>query len=215
MRINQKNLQYILLLLIVIIAACAYKFGYLTFSEKAEAVATENKVLEARLNELNEKETHRTEYAEVIANSDIKIAEILSKYGSGNTPEKSILFITKLEEAAKAEIPSVTFYDVQPSFISTAITEEGLPKVVGYSTEMAISYTTTYKGLKKMIDFINGYNERMNVLSFTAVYNQETGGITGSMNIGLYSVSDANHAYVDPEASGVRLGTSNIFNSVD
>ena len=101
MKISQKTVQYILLLLIVIISVCAYQFGYVKFIEKANAGKKQNNVITDRINVLTEKETHRDEWNEIISQSENDIKSILSKYGPGNTVEKSIMFITKLEEAAQ------------------------------------------------------------------------------------------------------------------
>ena len=43
MKLSQKHIQYILLLLIVVIGVCAYQFGYVKYIEKANAVKEENK----------------------------------------------------------------------------------------------------------------------------------------------------------------------------
>ena len=84
MKITQKHVQYILLILIVVIAACAYQFGYVKFVEKANQVRNENKAIEARIATLNEKESHREEWNAGIVQAEKDSKDLLAKYGPGN-----------------------------------------------------------------------------------------------------------------------------------
>lgn len=214
MKLSQKHIQYILLLLIVVIAVCAYQFGYVKYIEKANSVKEENKQIEARINELTDKESHRSEWTEAITGFEKDIREILSKYGPGNTPEKSIMFITKLEEAASMNIPTIGFAGDNTLFNSDSFDEDGNPKVEMKGTHLTISYNTTYEGLKACFDYINSYKERMNVSNFNANFNQESGQLTGSMVLNLFSVKDENHIYSEPLTGVNTYGTENIFGTV-
>lgn len=213
MRITQKHIQYLLLLLIVVIGFCAYQFGYVKFVEEANKVKTENKAIEARIDELTDKETHRSEWSDAIAKTDDNIKELLAKYGPGNTPQKTIVFAKDLEEAADMEISSLSFNPDVAIYVSEDTDEEGNPRVEMDSSYISLNYSTNYDGLKKCMDYITGYPERMNVTGFTASVNQEDGKIAGNMIINLYGVKDANHEYVDPVITDVTLGVNNIFGS--
>ena len=215
MKISQKHIQYILLLLIVVIAVCAYEFGYVKYIEKANQVKEENKALEARINTLTEKESHRDEWNAGIDQFAKDSQTILTKYGPGNTPEKSIMFIRSLEEAAEMTVPSIAFSNDSAIFVSSETDENGNPVVELDSSTLSINYSTTYDGLKKCMDFINSYPERMNVNGFNAAYNHESGQLSGSMVINLYGVKDADHKYVEPTIYGVDLGVDNIFGTYD
>ena len=211
MKLDHKAIQYILLLLILVIGFCAYQFGYVKYLEKANSVKASNKSVEARIAELNEKETYREEWTKVIGETDSKIKEILAKYGPGNTPEKSIMFIRNLEETAQMIVSSIAFNSDNVMFSSSDVDENGNPKVELDSTFISINYSTSYEGLKACMDYINDYPERMNVSGFTASYNQENGLLSGNMTINLYGVRDADHTYVEPYVGGIDLGTENIF----
>ncbi len=211
MKISQKHIQYLLLLLIVVIGFCAYQFGYVKFVEAANKVKTENKAIEARIDELNAKEEHRAEWTEGVENSSTKIKELLKKYGPGNTPEKSIMFARSLEKNADMTIPSVAFNPDTVIFVSEDLDENGNPRVEIDQTYISINFTTTYEGLKKCFDYINKYPERMNVNGFTASYDQETSMLGGNMVINMFGVKDEDHVYSDPSVPGVSIGIKNIF----
>ncbi|MBO4415259.1 MAG: hypothetical protein J5824_04665 [Lachnospiraceae bacterium] len=215
MKISQKHIQYILLLLIVVIAVCAYQFGYVKYIEKANAVKEENKQIEARINELNSKEANRETWNQQIEQSEKDIKTILSKYGPGNTPQKSIMLVRSLEDTSGMQVGTIAFNPDTPLFISNDLDENGNPKVELDATSIAISYNTTYEGLKAAMDFITSYRERMNVESFSTNFNQENGQLAGNMIINLYGVKDANHVYTEPVVGGIEIGTDNIFGTVD
>ena len=215
MKLSQKHIQYILLLLIVVIGVCAYQFGYVKYIEKANAVKEENKQVEARINELNDKEAHREEWTKAIEQSENDIKKTLAKYGPGNTPEKSIMFVRSLEEAAGMQITTIGFNPNTTIFASDDVDENGNPKVEMNSTTVSLAYNTTYEGLKECMNYITSYRERMNVASFTSNFNQENGQLSGNMIINMYGVKDADHKYVDPVIGGVEIGTDNIFGTID
>ncbi len=216
MKISQKAIQYILLLLIVVIGVCAYQFGYVKYIEKANSIKSENQTIEARINELNEKESHRDEWNDGIEQADKDIKDILAKYGAGNTPEKSIMFLRSLEDAAEMTIPSVSFNEDNLIYASGDLNENGSPKIEMKGTFLSLNYSdTSYEGLKTCMDFINNYHERMNVDAFSATRDQSTGLLAGNMVINLYSVTDENHVYTDPSVGGIDIGTDNIFGELD
>ena len=215
MKITQKHIQYILLLLIVAIAVGAYYLGYVGFIEKANAVKQTNKGIEARIDELSEKESHRTQWTDGIEKSYADTEEVLAKYGAGNTPEKSILFVKSLEKAADMTISSISFSPTNLVFTSDSYDENGEPRISMSSTSLAINYATSYEGLKKCMDYINNYPERMNVSSFSATSSQETGQVIGNMLINLFSVHDDKHEYKEPSISGIDLGVDCIFGTMN
>ena len=210
-KLTKSQLQLILILLMVAIVAGAYRFGYVAYQDKTTTVQNENQQLKLRVAELEQKMENKAMYTEGIATSSERMKEILSKYGPGNTPEKSIVFVGDLEESADMTVSTIAFNPDTSIYASSELKEDGSSKITAYTTQLSLSYETTYDGLKKGMDFINLYPERMNVESFTAVYNQETGGLTGSMIMNLYSVNTSETKYIPPTVSGVEIGTDNIF----
>ncbi len=215
MKITQKHIQYILLLLIVAIAFSAYYFGYLGYIDKANKIRQSNKTIEARIGELTEKESHRDEWNEGIVSSDKAIKETLAKYGPGNTPEKSIMFIKGLEEETGMYVPSIAFSNDSVIYSSNEVDENGNPILEMSSSLLTINYSATYDGLKQVMDYINNYTERMNVSGFSASYNQENGQLAGNMVINLFGVKDKDHQYTDPVIYGVETGIDNIFGTIE
>lgn len=206
---TQKNIEYVLLLVIVAITVCAYRFGYMSYVEKAEKIDRESKAIEARVSELREKEALKPVYEETIKESDQQFEEIIKKYGVGNTPEKSLVFVTEMEKKTKGNVNTVSFSENVPVFVSSGSEKTA----TAYSGSLVLNYEMTYKGLKEAMDYINSYPERMNIDSFTTTVNQETGKLTGTMTINLYSIAGEGRDYVEPEIAGIKTGVDNIFGS--
>lgn len=211
MKITQKQMELVLLLLIVVIGVAVYRFGYYEYDEKTKQVESENKQLEQQIAALLVKQANKETYEKGIEDSEKLQKEVLAKYGPGNTPEKSIMMIRDLEEKTNAKVQSIAFNPDSSIYMSADTDENGEPSVKAYTTQLSISYENNYEGLKKMMDYFVKYPERMNVSSFTAVFNQETGALSGTMLINLFSVQDANHKYKEPSVGGVKIGTDNIF----
>lgn len=211
MKMSQKALEYILLLLIVAIAFCAYRFGYKNFKDKADAVRAENKQIQARIDELNAKLAMQETYEKGIVDYAKEVKDVLKKYGPGNQPEKSIMFVRELEDASLMTIPNISFNPDENIFASTATDENGSPRIQVYNSQLALTYSATYDGLKAAFDFINQYPERMNVRAFNVAGNQESGALAGSLVINLFSAKDEDHVYESPYVGAIDLGTENIF----
>lgn len=214
-KITNQQFTLLLLLVVVIIAAAAYRFGYLDYIEKADAVKSEINVLSARIDELNTKTTQKSVYETIVGRADEICNEVIEKYGAGNTPEKSIMFIRSLEKAAGMEISSVSFGTDDVFYSSSTLDANGASEVTAYRSQLSITYRTGYEGLKKAVDFINSSTERKNINSFTAAFDSETGKVSGSMIIDLYSVKAEGREYTEPTVSGVEIGLDNIFGTIE
>lgn len=209
----QKMLVYILLLLILAIAGSAYYFGYLKYTDMATEVKKESRQIKARINELNEKIALRPVYEEAIVDSEKRIEEIIKKYGPGNSAEKNIIFARDLETKADGNISSLAFTDDELVFASSGKNEEGNPNVMAYKSSLVMNYEFSYDGLKRAMNFINKYKERMTVETFTATLNSETSKITGALTLNLYGMDAVGKSYQEPDIPGIKIGTDDIFGS--
>lgn len=83
-----------------------------------------------------------------------------------------------------------------------------------YTTEITISYMTTYEGLKQAIDYINEYDDHRNIIDLSAAFDSSTGNLTGTMTIGMYTLYPWGSEYVKPEFKH-SIGNENIFGSFE
>ena len=190
-KISEKQIRLLILLAIVLIIFGCYRFGYLRYEEQADSIRGENEILSERVDQLTVLERKKEDYKK-----DIE---------------------TSLENIKNAglEIPSVSFGVDTEIFYSTAVPSTDGLGVSVLSCPLSITYRTTYEGFKECMDYINQYEERMNVENVTASYDATTGNLTGTMVINLFAMSGTDNQYQKPEVSGITIGTDNIFGTAE
>lgn len=214
-KISEKQIRLLILLAIVLIIFGCYRFGYLRYEEQADSIRGENEILSERVDQLTVLERKKEDYKKDIETSLENIKNITKRYGPRNTPEKSLIFLVDLEQNAGLEIPSVSFGEDTEIFYSTAVPSTDGLGVSVLSCPLSITYRTTYEGFKECMDYINQYEERMNVENITASYDATTGNLTGTMVINLFAMSGTDNQYQKPEVSGITIGTDNIFGTAE
>ena len=211
---------FLVFVLVIVVAVFAYFYLYVPQAEKRDVLLRENYELESHLIELKNKAVNETVFKTGINDSKEAIQKVLNHYSAGNTPEKSIMMSNTLEKEVGIRVPLLNFS--QPSVMTTvkmpliSDTEDG-GYTVGYydvsllRESLSTNYTCTYAQLKKLIDFINAYPERMNIESITMGYNKETGELQGALTLNLYAVTGTGKEYTAPDISGLSMGVGNIF----
>ena len=199
----------------VLILGAAYKFFYSEDIAKAESVQNEINTLQVRVDELNQKNANRPMYEAGITESDDIIDTILTLYGPGNTPEKTIMLVVDMCNKIGIKVPNVSFMDDSRVFASEAQNENGEPKIQIFKSGMALSVNGGYTQIKKLMDYINSYPERMNVENFTESFDSNSGRLVLTMNVNMYSVKDDNHVYEAPVVEDIEIGSTNIFRTME
>lgn len=107
---HEKNLLFLLFTLLILF--CAYQFGYVPFTERAENLHNENLLLTSRVNELQIKKNQEEKFITETKDYEEKINEMLGEIPVRITQEKSIMLITELEDYADIKISSINFQDI-------------------------------------------------------------------------------------------------------
>lgn len=84
-----------------------------------------------------------------------------------------------------------------------------------YRNQDTIQFVTDYNGLKDAVKYLNSQVGRMTVNSISTSFDSSTGKLSGSMVINLYSMSNTGATYKEPDAGKVKLGTKNIFGTIE
>ena len=203
------------LVIALLLVAASYKFFYLEDVNKADQLQAEINQKTERLNELKQKNANRAMYESGIADSKSIIETVLSIYGPGNTPEKSIMMIVELCKMTGVTVSDIAFTDSTNVYSSENLNENGNPETQIFQGGLTLKLSSGYTQLKKVIDYINSYPERMNAENFTAVFDSETGRLEVAMRINLFSVVDDKHKYEDPVIEDIDLGSTNIFKTFE
>lgn len=84
-----------------------------------------------------------------------------------------------------------------------------------YRNQDTFQFVTDYRGLKDAVKYINSEAGRMTVNSISASLDSSTGKLSGTVSVNLYSMSNTGSSYVSPDAGNVKLGTHNIFGTLE
>lgn len=219
--INKEIQKFLLMLvLVVLMVVVAVIYLYLPLVEDKEALVEENVALNTEWIELQNMARDTEIFKERINASKTEISKVLSRCGAGNTPEKSIVLVNRMEDEIGVKIPNVSFStptiltSVQTPMIQEA--EDGTYSIqysnINLLTEtLTMSYSATYDQLKQLVDFVNVSSERMNIKSVSISYDTETGDLNGTLVLNLYAVTGTDKQYTEPKVEDIRLGEENIF----
>ncbi len=217
---NDLKVFFLVFILVILAAVAAYFRLYMPLVEKKVELEDQQFELEFHKITLRNLTVNEDIYIRGINDSSEKITEVLNNYSAGNTPEKSIMMVNSMEREVGIKLPNIGFS--QPNLVTTvkmpmaSLTENGEYTIAYYDVSLlqeslSMNYSCTYEQLKKLIDFVNAYPERMNIESMSMTYDSETGGLKGDVSLNLYAVTGTGKEYAAPEISGLSLGETNIF----
>ena len=215
MKGNELKILLGLVVVAALIVLAAYNFFYSKDVEAAEKVQKEINEKQKRLDELNEKNANRPSYEAGITDSYNIIDTVLSLYGPGNTPEKTIMLVVDICKKTGCTIDTISFADNRSVYASDEKDENGRPTFQIFKGGMSLNVKCGYTQLKKFMDYINSYPERMNVEVFNAGFDSKTGMLTVTVSVNMYHVVDKNHVYEAPVIEDIDIGTENIFKTYE
>lgn len=217
---NDVKAFFLVLVLVVVAAVLAYFYLYMPMTEKRNTLLTENHELDERLINLKNMAVDEDVFKLGINESSKSIKQVMNHYSAGNTPEKSIMMIDSLEQKIGISLPNLTF--AQPTLLSTVTmpmvseTADGSYAIEYYDVglwkeTLSTNYVCSYEQLKKMIDYINAYPERMNIDSISISYDSETNGLKGNLTLNMFAVTGTGKEYNPPVIDDLSMGTDSIF----
>lgn len=204
-------MELILIVLIIIMAASAYGFGYQRFAKKADEIEQKNVRIEKENQNLESRLTNKPRLEQGIAKAAETRREILKAYSGGTTIEKYLMILTEFEDTPKIVIGSGSYTPDGAWMSSSVLDEEGASREVIQKSVINISYYSEYEQLKRFIDYLHNNKEKFNVESLTATGNSEYELISGNMTIAIYTAVDEDHEYEAPVIEGLPIGKENIF----
>lgn len=211
---------FFVFVLVIIAAVLAYMYLYMPLVEQRKALEKENYDLDVRLINLKNLAVDEDVFKMGINESSKTIKKVMNHYSAGHTPEKSIMMVDYMEKEVGLRFPNLSF--TQPTVLSTVkmpmVTEmeDGTYSIEYYDVNLlketlSTNYACSYTQLKKLVDFINAYPERMNIESISIAFDSENNGLKGNLTLNLYAVTGTGKEYTAPEISGLSMGTGNIF----
>lgn len=219
MKVGKKELYLLLALLGVGIAVLAWQFGFNKLNVKTEALRVETEALQSEITKYTAVKDNIALYTTGIENATNSIADVLHKFPVAILEEDMIMLGRQLEKKIDGTyVSNVSFGGASNIYVATSRPVEPTSVPLSYSlynNNINISYETSYKGFKEIMDYINENKDRMSVNNFSLSYDTETGLVAGTTSINMYSVTGTDKQYTQQNLSGVGLGTDNIFGTLD
>ncbi len=212
---SKNNVKIILFLLAVILVGASYMYVFKPNMEDTDALKSEANTLETRLNELKEKDKNRDVYEAEIITYGEAVDEMVADFPATLDQEISVMFIKGCEEARNGEFEiSSTGLGAPQQFYTLGGSADSEGNVTGgyscFQSDMPISYTGTYDGVKEFVDYILGYKYRMSISSINIVYDESNEVYAGSVNMHAFCVSGEDRE-ADTLNLNVETGVDNIF----
>ena len=217
-----------ILLVLAAIAILVLTFVFVIKPKREEIASLESEIseLQARYDDLCEKEKHKDEFIQETAEFNEQFDEIVAKYPADLNQESTVMFLKGVEEANEFVNNSVSmprdtqFYvlgqgEVTEADAVAADSEEGedAPYVCS-NVAYNISYNGTYDGIKEYLDYIANYKYRMAISSVSITYDTEAEEplkeCAGAVTLNAYSISGPNRTPDKPTVD-VEEGKDNIF----
>lgn len=226
----------------VAVAAIAVMMVIKPNYEATQALNGEIATLEARLAELQAKEADRAIYEAGIVRNNQEFEEILAKFPEGIEQENYLDFLGKMDDDEKIDeltwdslgfSENVEFYTLGGGVGAATGTEGGAAatteagagtvaaasptgeEMVGVSTLITVNYRGDYKGIKNMLAYIVGNEDRMTIDTMNITYDTEEKELSGSFNFNLYAITSPSRRLETPVVEGVDIGSKNIFDTND
>lgn len=223
MKISDRDVKLLYVVLSIAIIACAYFFGFRRLTAANEALDKEISELKVRHTTLRTMEANAKKYSDDTVVYNDNYDKIIAKFDTGYSQEYSILFIKELEDkldvwlsqAGLAQTDNVyTFGQIQ----STNPSSESGSSVYssdykGYKTVLTLTYQASYDDFKNLIEYINNYKYKCTIDSMSMSYNSESDVVSGSLVVSQYAITGKDRPFNNVNINGVLNGTGNIFAS--
>ena len=207
----------------LILIAC-YKFAYADMNKKSEAIETEinslNKVIIQREQYKKDANTYENQKTEAKKSKEAYLNQFKSK-----TETEDIISlanqIESIEPEKEGEQIAISISSVKVDFpVEVYSKSEG--KVKGFSQTIEFGFeNTSYEGFKKMVDYINSYGDRCNVVSAEAKYNvidglteevEIVGCLAGKIKFNMfYTQLEGFNRYTEPLIGLYEYGVTDPF----
>ncbi|MBE5962869.1 MAG: hypothetical protein E7256_16080 [Lachnospiraceae bacterium] len=210
-KLKQSEIRLLFLLVIVAMLMFSFQFGYQNNKEKTKVLETENAVLETELMQYRLMQQDEVTYREGLEKFKQDCSYIINAYGPGTSPENTTDYIIDLEENTGAKIYNISFGAPDIFFTSgSARNADGGVYEVS-TTQVSLTYKADYEQFKKMVDYIQKYEERITIENVSIAFDQETGNLTGTISMNWYAMTGTDKVYEDPKVDGITSGKKNIF----
>ena len=214
MKLSDRDLKLLVLLLLVAVIVCPIFFLIRPFNEKIESTNQHITQLKEREEFLAKLDANRAFYNSSIELLDGERSKIISNFASGVRDENTVMFLAETEKQIPIAMTTLSFATSEPVVISEnsvdaeGNTVEGLSAVTSFTS---VSYVTSYDSLKDFLSFILNNENKMVVSTISADQSDENGAISGVFVLNQYAVSGEGRELAPAKIPAMDHGVDNMF----
>ncbi|TCK98375.1 hypothetical protein EDC19_0795 [Natranaerovirga hydrolytica] len=191
MHTESKNKNLAIFLIILLLMALLYYWGYKPLAAQKEALETEVETLEIRHSELLTKQINRETLLEEINLYHESIAYIENKVPSVINQERIITLLNDMEEATNIQFNTIQFSEKEELLTQEIIVkdEEGHERTQEEQVsliEVNLNYQSSYLAFKDFLMYLEDLEQRVIISGFNLSMANEQ--LVGSMNLKFYSL---------------------------
>ncbi len=223
--ISDRDKKFLYIVAGIVILALAYFLGFQKMMDKKSTIATENVTLDQDVKKLQGMVAKKAKVEKDTEAYNISTEKIMANYPSEIRTQDVIYQLDLLEKSVKGLLLETESYTMNQVFFMNGAVTEGETQdvadasgevaapagIVGYKSTVTTNFTTDYKSLGKIIEYINTNENRMNINSITVSQDEGANKLTCNMDVNMYSVAGTEKEYQDPAITGVRMGKEGLF----
>lgn len=209
----------------IVLVALAYFLGFQKMMATKNEVVQENITLDAEVKKLVAMVADKATVEQKTQQFKDDTEKILVNYPLEVRTQDAIYQLDLMEKGINGlALQAESFTMNQIFFMNGALTEEAVQDVAaapetteasgeaaqgpvtGYRSSVTTNFTTSYKNLKSVIDFINKNQNRMSISSITVSQGEGAKELTCNMEVNMYAISGIEKEYNDPSIPEVRIG---------
>ncbi len=213
MKIKDRDVKILLLLLIVAIVVLPYVFFIKPTNEKIDGLTAEIQTLSERQAYLQALDQNRDYYLKSIEVLNSARDELIANYPGGIKQENTIVFLRNLELTNPLSMLVISFGDVASIPVADAYVDQNGEEheaLTALAQTNTINFTSTYEEMKSMLAYFNNYEERM-VVSAISMDKKETGLLEGTFVVNQYAVLGTGKELAPAKIPAVEHGVVDVF----
>lgn len=213
MKIKDRDVKILLLLLIVAIVVLPYLLFIKPTNEKIDGLTAEIQTLSERQAYLQALDQNRDYYLKSIEVLNSARDELIANYPGGIKQENTIVFLRNLELTNPLSMLVIAFGDVTSIPVADAYVDQNGEEheaLTALAQTNTINFTSTYEEMKSMLAYFNNYEERM-VVSAISMDKKETGLLEGTFVVNQYAVLGTGKELAPAKIPTVEHGVVDVF----
>lgn len=219
MKLGKKEINLLIGLLGILIAAGVWMFVASPMKEKTEVIKSENIGLKEKAEEYQAVNAQRASFeAETVELTDER-ARLLAAFPAGMRREDEIMYWANMERANASELAmnNLSMGGWEEVFVpgQPAASGEGATQLHLYKAPVTYTYQSTYDGLKNVVKYVFAQNDKKSISRITAAFDAGSGNLVGAVDINMFYMKGTGNEYVPYTMPTVPTGVADVFHSTD